>query len=77
MQGCMCAQMRPSMWSHAPGLDSYAGPNVTAGIPTLATTHNSSTPSGCAACGSIQVAICVKWEDSVPCGDSVPALSPF
>ena len=45
-----CVQMRPSAWSHALGLDSYAGPNVTAGVPTLASTHNGSTPSGYASC---------------------------
>jgi hypothetical protein len=41
-------QARPSQWSHAPGLDSYAGPNVTAGVPQLATSGNNSTPQGCA-----------------------------
>lgn len=43
------AQMRPSEWSHAPGLDSYSGPNVTAGLPALLTQPGSSkTAAGCA-----------------------------
>ncbi|CAL8465339.1 g4874 [Coccomyxa elongata] len=41
------AQRRPSQWSHAPGLDSYAGPNVSAGVPQLLTQSGSSkTPAG-------------------------------
>lgn len=44
------AQLRPSEWSHAPGLDSYAGPNVTAGLPAIVTQRGSSkTPAGCVA----------------------------
>ncbi len=40
------AQARPSQWSHAAGLDAYAGPNVSAGIPQLLSKGKSNAPAG-------------------------------
>ena len=40
------SQVRPSVWSHGIGLDSYSTDNVTGGIPQLITSNNSKDPQG-------------------------------
>ncbi|CAK0786785.1 hypothetical protein CVIRNUC_009999 [Coccomyxa viridis] len=40
------SQVRPSVWSHGIGLDSYSTDNVTGGIPQLITSNTSKDPQG-------------------------------